>query len=170
MEIEKFNFKNWIDKSLGCGDTFVQVANQIKPKFNIEGKRGIKKLDEGIKQLRVLVTNGDIKGQSSNIENIGVPGLKKLAASTTDPCLEQILPELVKLDESVALRLKSIRKPSEAAKITCNLLNSKAQEIKRCTMIKFWIFKIPQFYVYVFVSQCIVLYNFKRTFGEYELK
>lgn len=110
----------------------MQMANALKSKFNSEGQTIIGQFNAQINQFKSLIASGDIKSQSEYIKNIGSTGMRKLATTTTDPCLRRSIYIIVLLDEGVAYRLQTVRKPSQAAQLNCNLLKAKAQQLKRC--------------------------------------
>lgn len=117
---------------LGCGNSFIQAANEIRPYLNSAGQTSINKLDVGIDELRNSIKSGDIDALSSNFKNIGAPGMMKLETTTTNACLKQAFSELDKIDENVATKLQNIRNPNEAARLVCDTLNSKAQILLKC--------------------------------------
>lgn len=137
----------------GCGDAVVQACNAIRPSVNGEGQLIIDKLNGGIKELRVLIANGDIQGQSAMFRNVGSAGLRNLATTTTDPCLQQVLLSLAEVDACVSYQLQFIQNPIEAAGIVCNVLNYKAQRINSCKPIAHCV--VPsgnRFYFYEYTS------------------
>lgn len=100
--------------------------------MNGEGQTDINALDKGIEDLKQSIINGNISALSSNFKNVGAPGMMKLTMSTNNACLKQAFRELQKIDESIAIRLQSIRNPAVAAQLVCTTLNSKAQRLIKC--------------------------------------
>lgn len=82
--------------------------------------------------MRNAIKKGDIQGLISLYENVGESGMLKLSKTTTNACLKQAFLELSKMDESTALRLQSVRNPTEAGRIACDTFNSKAQRLNKC--------------------------------------
>lgn len=119
------------DKFIGCGDAFLQAAYAMKPRLNSEGQGIIDQFKEGIKQLRQLIVIGDVSGQASNLRDIGAVGMRKLATTTSDECLQGVFLHLAYKDEQVAGQISG-RDPQTSANAVCNLLNYKAQRIQRC--------------------------------------
>lgn len=87
---------------------------------------------DGIKDLRRLIRAGDIKGLSSNFENIGAAGMRKLRRRTTNRCLKRVFRALAELDHNVAKQLGQIKSRRDAQIIVCNILNYKAKLIDWC--------------------------------------
>lgn len=106
----------------------------MEPELNSAGKKGVEKLFNGIKQLRILIVNGDISGQSDNLINIGAAGLRKLENTTNNYCLKRVFCELANDDVAVGNQISELSPcdARESAKIVCDLLNYKAQQIQNC--------------------------------------
>lgn len=108
------------------------MANAIRPCLNKAGQIGINNLIEGVRELNVLIGIGDIARISRNFENIGAVGLRNLATTSSDPCLQQIFPRLAEIDSFVANLLLYTTDPNKAAEFACNALKYKAQRINSC--------------------------------------
>lgn len=116
---------------LGCGNTVIEARNAIKSCVNIQGQQLLDKFNEELLDQRDLIEIGDIQGLS-NISKNGVAKNKILATTTSDPCLQQVIPLLAEVDSFTAFILQCTRDPNEAAEIVCNTLNYKAQRLNSC--------------------------------------
>lgn len=117
---------------MACGEAFVDVADEIRPYLNAAGQIGIAQLDQGINQLRYLIERGDVQGISNNFANIGAAGLRNLATTTTDLCLQETFLALAEIDLFIAYIIQFIGDPFEVAEIACKTLDYKAQRINSC--------------------------------------
>lgn len=107
--------------------------NGIKSCVNIQGQNVIDELTEGVLQLRDLIEIGDVKGLSIAFENTRAPGLKYLAQSTSDACLQRTLSSASDIASFAAFLLQCNGDPNVAAEIVCNTLNYNAQQINSCS-------------------------------------
>lgn len=96
------------------------------------GQNIIDELIRGIGHKRRLIENGDIEGLINLFENVGSPGYRNLASTTSDPCLQPIFLLLAEVNAFLAYLLQCIRDPNEAAELVCNALSYKAQRINSC--------------------------------------
>lgn len=133
----QINFKYFVQNTFlvaGCGDAFVQAADAMKPRLNIDGRNGVNQLKEGIKQLKRLIVFGDVNGQAANLRDPGAVGMRKLATTTADSCLQRVFLLLADKDEQVAWQITGCD-PNTSANLVCNLLNYKAKRIQQCLRI-----------------------------------
>lgn len=100
--------------------------------MNNAGESGVNQLIEGIGQLQVLVDIGDVSRISCNFADIGAAGLRNLASTTSNRCLEQVFLLLAEVDSFVAYIIQFIRDPYEVREFVCNTLNYKAQRVNSC--------------------------------------
>lgn len=103
----------------------------MRPELNSEGNKIVDKFDGGIKGLRRLIANGDIRGQITNLKDVGAVGMRKLPATTHNGCLKRVFPHLADMDVEVANQIKRCDAQT-AAHLVCNLLKYKAQQIQNC--------------------------------------
>lgn len=115
-----------------CGNSFIQVANALKPQLNSAGDSVVDQLINGVAELNGLIVAGDIPRIAANFESIGAAGLRNLASCTSNLCLEQTFLLLAEVDSFVAVILPYISDRAEVAEIVCNTLNYKAQRLNSC--------------------------------------
>lgn len=104
----------------------------MKYLVNDDGKKVIALFDKGIKELRRLIKIGDIDGLSSNFQNVGAAGMRRLKEATNNQCLQGVFRAIAELDKNIAEQLAQIESPYDAGVIVCVILKYKAKEINYC--------------------------------------
>lgn len=104
--------------------------DNLVPHVNDEGKEVAQQFSVGLDELKKCVHSGDIRCQSNLFENLGVPGLRKLAGTVPSPLKEKIN-ELADRDVVVVNQLNALPlgNKERALTIVCGILILKANEI-----------------------------------------
>lgn len=100
--------------------------------MNNVGDQIIDELNAEIFQLRDLIGVGDVRGLSNLFQNVGSPGYRNLASTTSDPCLQRVSLSLAEVEAFVASLLQCTTDQIQAGDIVCNTLDYEAQQINSC--------------------------------------
>lgn len=111
------------------------MCNAVKPYVNVVGAQIIDKLNAEILDLRDAIELCDIQTLSNLFANVGSPGYRNLATTTSDCCLQEVFLELSNFEAFVASQLQGTLDPNVAAEIVCSALNYEAQQISGCSCI-----------------------------------